>query len=367
MKFFSFIFLIFISVQFSFAQHVEFQGQFLGWSLCNARNAQNSEFCLRFFPKLNFSQQLNKNVALQSNLTLDGRFNQNFSDELNLEQNSHFQIYRLWLRLQSQQMELRIGRQKINFGQARYLRSLMWFDKIDPRDPLQLTPGVDALLFRYFWLNNANLWFWSVYDEGKQLGLDRFKGQKDSWQFGGRFQYPLPFAEMAVTFHQKKIVYQAHHHGFERRLALDGFWDVGPGLWFEYALSKSSVPDSLLSIAHYLTLGSDYTFGFGNGLHCSLELLSISLNKRFFTRVEQLTFVAFELDYPLTLLDQLLLLSLYSDQGQTFVHYLNWQRAYDNWLIYLSLFYSTKSMSFYDNQAIPLVDRGLRLMVVFNF
>lgn len=367
MKFFSFIFLVFFFVQFGFPQHLEFHGQALGWSIFNARDAQDSEFGLRFFSKFNLSQPLSQNLTLQSNLTLDGRFNQVISDDVNLEQNSHFQIYRFWLRLQSQQMELRIGRQKINFGPARYLRSLMWFDKIDPRDPLQLTPGVDALLFRYFWLNNANLWCWSIYDGGQALGLDRSRGQKDAWQFGGRFQYPLPSAELAVTFHQKKIVYQTGHHGIERRLALDGFWDVGPGLWFESSFSRSSVPDSLLPIAHYLTLGSDYTFEVGNGLHCSAELLSISLSKKFWPSVEHLTFVALELDYPLTLLDQILLLSLYSDRNQTLVHYLNWQRAYDNWLIYLSLFYSNKSLSFYGNRAVPLVDRGLRLLVVFNF
>jgi hypothetical protein len=48
--------------------------------------------------------------------------------------------------------------QKINFGSASMLRPLMWFDQMDPRDPLQLTDGVWGLLGRYYFLNNANIW-----------------------------------------------------------------------------------------------------------------------------------------------------------------------------------------------------------------
>ena len=361
------IFLLFLIFQLSFAQHIEFHGQTLGWSLLNVRSTQNSEIGLRFFPKFSLSQNLNKHLSLQSNLTLDSRFNQSIADPVDFEQNTHLQIYRFWLRLQSQQMEFRIGRQKINFGQARFLRSLMLFDKIDPRDPLQLTPGVDAFLFRYFWLNNANLWLWSVYDEGQTLGLDRFQGQKHQWQFGARFQYPLRFAEMAITYHQKKIVYQSRNKSIERHFALDGFWDVGPGLWFEYVLSKASVPDSLLPFAHYFTLGSDYTFKLGNGLHLSVEILSLFFNQHLLTKKQRLTLIGFEMDYPVGLLDQILSLSFYSHQQQTFVHYLNWQRTYDNWLIYLSLFFSNKSLQFFGNNNIPLIDRGLRFMLVFNF
>jgi hypothetical protein len=58
--------------------------------------------------------------------------------------------YRLWMRYSSDQFEIRLGLQKINFGSASMLRPLMWFDSVDPRDPLQLTDGVWALLVRYY-------------------------------------------------------------------------------------------------------------------------------------------------------------------------------------------------------------------------
>ena len=55
------------------------------------------------------------------------------------------------------------GLQKINFGSATMLRPLMWFDQVDPRDPLQLTDGVWGVLGRYYFLNNANIWLWGLY------------------------------------------------------------------------------------------------------------------------------------------------------------------------------------------------------------
>jgi len=53
--------------------------------------------------------------------------------------------------------------QKINFGSATLFRLLMWFDRIDPRDPLKLTDGVYGLLLRYYFHNNTNIWLWGLY------------------------------------------------------------------------------------------------------------------------------------------------------------------------------------------------------------
>ena len=49
-----------------------------------------------------------------------------------------------WLRLSTSRFEARVGLQKINFGSATLFRPLMWFDSLDPRDPLQITDGVYA-------------------------------------------------------------------------------------------------------------------------------------------------------------------------------------------------------------------------------
>jgi hypothetical protein len=66
--------------------------------------------------------------------------------------NGDIKPYRLWARYSTSQLEIRAGLQKINFGSANILRPLMWFDQMDPRDPLQLTDGVWGILGRYYTL-----------------------------------------------------------------------------------------------------------------------------------------------------------------------------------------------------------------------
>ena len=57
----------------------------------------------------------------------------------------------------------------------------------------------------------------------------------------------------------------------ENRLALDGKWDIGVGFWFEGALIHQSTELLPLNYQRMLTLGVDYTFGLGNGLHVLSE------------------------------------------------------------------------------------------------
>lgn len=66
--------------------------------------------------------------------------------------------YRAWVRLSTNTFEARVGLRKINFGSATLFRSLMWFDRTDPRDPLRLTDGVSGLLLRDYAVNNTSLW-----------------------------------------------------------------------------------------------------------------------------------------------------------------------------------------------------------------
>ncbi|MFH1851595.1 MAG: hypothetical protein ABIA75_04555, partial [Candidatus Neomarinimicrobiota bacterium] len=74
-------------------------------------------------------------------------------------------FHRCWVRVTSDRFEARLGLQKITFGSARLFRTLMWFDTIDPRDPLQYTAGVSGLRLRYDCASNAGIWLWGVYDK----------------------------------------------------------------------------------------------------------------------------------------------------------------------------------------------------------
>ena len=146
--------------------------------------------------------------------------------------------YRFWVRFATSQFQVRIGLQKINFGSAMLLRPLMWFDRIDPRDPLQITDGVYAILLRYYFLNNANIWLWGVYGQNQRKGMEVFPTKENSGEYGGRIQVPLMNGEIATSYHHRDIdptamVLNAPRFRSENRYALDGKWDLGVGLWFE--------------------------------------------------------------------------------------------------------------------------------------
>ena len=87
---------------------------------------------------------------------------------------------------------VRGGLQKINFGSANLLRPLMWFDQIDPRDPLQLTDGVWGILGRYYFLNNANIWVWGLIGNDQRKGWEVIPSVKNKPEFGFRVQMPIP-------------------------------------------------------------------------------------------------------------------------------------------------------------------------------
>ena len=150
-----FTMILFLSVQ-VIAQSIGFNGQAIGWTTLNPADPFQAQVGLRYIPELNFSLPA-------GNYTIDGEFSANLwasgiysGDSIELDE--QLSPYRMWVKFSGDQFELRAGLQKINFGSAQMFRPLMWFDRIDPRDPLQLTDGVYGLLARYYFLNNANIW-----------------------------------------------------------------------------------------------------------------------------------------------------------------------------------------------------------------
>jgi len=231
-------------------------------------------------------------------------------------------VYRAWWRWSTPQLELRFGQQELNFGPARILRSLRWFDARDPLDPLALTQGVSAVTTRFFWLNNANLWAWCIFDfTGERMGIDPYPGAKKSWHWGGRFQYPVASGNLAVTLHHKQLTMTDKP---EWRFAVDGQWDVGVGFWFEAVRVTESGP-GLVNWQDLITAGGDYTFGLGNGLYALAEYQ----NQQSAIRDKPIQTVVTRLNYPVNVLDQLFVLTLYNDYFHFSGFYLGWQRAYD--------------------------------------
>jgi len=191
--------------------------------------------------------------------------------------------YRAWARFSTKQLEIRLGLQKINFGSATLLRPLMWFDQLDPRDPLQLTNGVWGLLSRYYFLNNANIWLWCLYGNDKTRPWDIGKSNKNIPEVGGHFQHPIPAGEVALSYHHRNVDTRDLVNNVpaftkipENRIGIDGKWDLGVGLWFEGSWVNKSTDIGTLTNQEIMNVGADNTFKIGKGLTTTLENLFVA-------------------------------------------------------------------------------------------
>ena len=286
--------------------------------------------------------------------------------------------YRFWGRFGSDYAEVRIGLQKINFGPAMLIRPLMWFNRIDPRDPLQLTDGVYALLSRYYFKNNTNIWTWLLYGNNGTKGWEKEETREHSPEYGGRIQIPVYTGELGVTVH-RRTAYPAPSiqtndtisgKDFpENRFALDGRWDIGIGLWFETALIQSNYTPVSKYYSRLWTIGTDYTFAAGQGLYTVLEYFQAESAEEIFDRGESNRFSALLLRYPAGILDTFSAIVFFDWENKKWYRTFTWQRSYDNWQFYLIGFWNPEFSAFYQNQdnRTSLAGRGFSMMVVFNY
>jgi hypothetical protein len=243
--------------------------------------------------------------------------------------------YRIWGRYSGEQYELRVGLQQITFGSAVILRPLMWFDRIDSRDPLKLTNGVYGALGRYYFLNNANVWVWVLYGNDDIRGWDIIPGNKTHPEFGGRVQFPLLDGELALTCHHRTADAQnlmnsdIFNEISETRLGLDGKWDINVGLWFETTWIFRSENLGIYTNQSMITIGSDYTFNIGNGLNVTIEHLvsALGYHKYEFSKETHTTSASFL--YPLGISDQITMILTHSWENDKDSLFLNYEHQFD--------------------------------------
>ena len=318
-----------------------FSGQISGWGGYYKNGGGNAG--LRFLPRFTFESSLSNGLEIDGELSLNLRTRTTFSSFGELEDNTHGDLYRSWVRLSGERSEIRLGLQRINFGPARLLRSLQWFDSLDPRDPLEVTDGVWGILARTYFSNNSTLWLWGLYGNDDLKGPERFKSDESRPEYGFRCQFPVPRGEMAFTYHNRRLDREyARRHGLprltdgtENRYALDGTFDLGAGVWFEAALSHISIDSSDSLWTKYLTVGADYTFNIGSGLHV--------IGEHFIRSEEEEDFMtsALSLDYSLGILDTLTFIAFFDWQRRELSPSLSWQRTLDDWLLNVTAFYNS--------------------------
>ncbi|GBR75672.1 hypothetical protein NO2_0322 [Candidatus Termititenax persephonae] len=264
-----------------------------------------------------------------------------------------WKFYRFWTRYTAEQWEVRVGLQKINFGSATLFRPLQWFDTIDPLDPLGFTESVKGLLVRYYLPNNANFWLWGLYGNEELKGSEIIPTKKQDLEFGGRLQLPLFNGEAGLTYHQRRLDFGrsptfsilSDEIAPERRVGLDGKWDLGLGVWLEAAkIEQETASAEQMPKEQFLTtIGADYTFAIGNGLHILLEKFNQDSPAEKYNR----QMYGLLIDYPLDLYDKLICLRQFNADGG--VSQLSWQRVYDDLVLQVSVAQQEKNNSWQVN------------------
>jgi hypothetical protein len=328
------------------AGHVRLRSQINAWLALDAGTPSTPRLGLRWQPSLELA------LPLGGEWTLDGEFSAEVAADVAapgwdaLDADGGIDPYRLWLRLSSRRFEARLGLQQINFGSASVFRPLMWFDRVDARDPLKLTAGVYGLLLRYYFKGDANLWLWGLYGNTEPKGWESLPTARRAPELGGRVQVPLPAGEAAAAVHFRRVAGAGGEFG-ESRFAFDGKWDVGVGLWAEASFSRLDGPfpagipgaDAALPWQRSLALGVDYTFGLGNGLYALAEqFLGDSAPSPAGRGRGGMSLTALLVRYPLGLLDTLSAIA-YLDwrSGRTYA-FAAWQRTLDRWQFHVMAF-----------------------------
>ncbi len=369
--------LLFFALTTSLGQTCSLSGQASGWIMVTHDNTVVSQPGLRYIPDFSLKQKLNDDLNADMDLSLNTYTTESFMKSQHPENDMEIKPYRASFRLASDVFEARVGLQKISFGTATLFRPLMWFDKIDPRDPLQLTDGVYGMLMRYYFMSNANIWLWGLYGNNETKGWETFPTQKKSIEFGGRVQLSVWDGEAGLSYHHREadlsnlpgiLTDTAGYSVPENRFALDGKWDIGIGVWFEAVIIHQQTEIPGMKYQRLWTLGADYTFDIGNGLTVLTEYFRDDHPNNIFGPTDGIGFSGLSLNYSLGTLDRISAMFYRDWTDQDWYRLFTIQRTYDNWIIYFIGFWNPNNMQLYRIQGgtNPFAGTGLQVMLVFN-
>jgi hypothetical protein len=342
-----------------FATEFDFRGQLSGWgnSMYYKDSSDNGTGVL-YIPQFDLFYNLNNESFIGSELSFKGFIYTNFE-----ESNQNIDFYRFNIRYATRQSETQIGLQKISFGPAMLLRSLMWFDQVDVRDPLRLTNGVYALRYKYNFLNNTNIWVWGLYGNKKKKGYEIFPTSDKLPEFGGRIQYPALVGELGQSFHYRKVEADSFNYD-EYKFGFDGRWDALVGFWLEAAISYNSTEKLPFNWTKMFTVGADYTFDTGNGLYLLTEHFTSTTSNAFLLFNNNFYTSSFMLSYPLGILDNIRAICFYLHKNNNYYQFLDWQRTYDDFAFNISMFYYPESQA--SNLKVQTRGLGIQLMIIYN-
>jgi len=354
---------------------LHFKGQLSAYTHLNPGNTLTWWSGARYIPQLNYEYRLKENrlIDFEASANLYGNMGIRPFDSTGF--NGNVKPYRLWARYSTPQFELRAGLQKINFGSASILRPLMWFDQIDPRDPLKLTDGVWGVLARYYFMNNANIWLWGLYGNKNTKGWESFATEKKTAEYGGRLQLPVPKGETGFSFHHRNTDCSSLPDSItilgkvpENRFGFDSKFDAVVGFWIEASWSKFGDDLGVFTNQEIINLGIDYTFSIGNGLTLIYEQLIAAWDENPFRFSSSVNFSLLSLSYPVGLFDNLSAIVYYDWTNSRIYNFVNWQKQFNKVTLYLMGYINPKEYNIPTQvtDEVLYAGSGIQLMLVFN-
>ena len=254
--------------------------------------------------------------------------------------------YRFTVTYKNKLNEYRLGLQQLSFGAAKYIRPLQWFDSINPLDNDTLNEGVYGLLYRKYNKQNHTTWFWVLYGNELLRITDLYRTVDNGVEVGGRYQLPIAFGEIGLSIHRREIKFNLSE-ATENRLGFDFISKGLIPLWTEHVIVIAESDSENQQILRSM-LGTDYTLGIGNGLYLLTEwsYSNILIN----SETSSLIGGVVQLNYPISVLDQVSYIAQVSDQGQA-EHIWVYSRTFDFFKAVTMLYTKNKkaSIAFYWN------------------
>ena len=358
------------------AQTVSVKGQMSSWGILNFDDLRHPQLGIRYIPALYGEAGTGSSGLFDGEASVNMYGSTRFSGGSDGCFQNEVKPYRAWIRYSTPQLEVRLGLQKINFGPARMLRPLMWFDMIDPRDPLQLTDGVWGGLVRYYFLNNTNIWAWALVGNEDPKGWEVFGSDGRTPEYGGRIQVPVPAGEAGFSYHHRRVSAEgfagvvpglSRGRFMEDRYALDCRLDITIGLWCEAALTRQAAAMPFRTRT-MINLGADYTFGLGNGLLVTAEHLAMRTGEDAGKDGEDFHITGASANYPLGLLDAATVMVYRDWESESWYRFFSFQRTYDRWQLFFIAFWNPDQFQIYRTMGDEnlFAGRGIQLMAVFN-
>jgi hypothetical protein len=356
---------------------INIRGQLSSWGHINLNNPYPLYLGGRYIPQANYEWHTQKKglIDFEVSANIFGQAGVHFFDSASTTGNIN--AYRVWGRYSTEQLEIRFGLQKIDFGTASMLRALRWFDQVDPRDPLRLTAGVWAGLARYYFLNNVNIWFWTLYGNKNPKGMEIIKTNSSIPEIGGRVQFPVPLGEAGLSYHHRVAdsrelagIIESFDKIPENRFGLDAKWDLTVGLWLEAAWVNKNKNLGMYTNQEIFTFGTDYTFGIGSGLNVTLEHMLFAYDKKAFNFENTINFTGLSLNYPIGMFDNFSAIFYYDWENNSIYNFVNWFRQFNKTTLYIMGYWNPEN-AVIPTMGVDAADNlfggvGIQIMYVFN-